>query len=665
MTILPQDLANDWELEDDWDLQDEQLELDILAELSELPKDTCSNGDSPLEAIISRCGLDFQVTQESRYTDGAWNFGYSKSGKLKVCYFKSLTPGFTSLHKAMTFYYTAPSAVFPSIRKNSTTYKRHFSFTYIDEYVFTANHLRATPEHIALIDRTLLERALASARDSGTPSHYPSLYHSLCDWLALSNQNYLPEELRLTVTLGDIASKERSREISNIWLGSLQPWVAYSEKDLESLCNYAFYWLEKVSPEMLKIRDSIKELYPNDIRKKITTKELLPDLEQKFLVEIDDQVVMSLQHSKSGYTYTYSWLSKYAEILDNIRCALYIVIALVTGGRASELCGLKASDIIKRADGDYDIRMTVYKTSGDKLQGTLVILPFPRFAAESVLIYHELRQVVKFKKNIYLFQSNQAKKVSSRPNTSYIDVILKYLYQETGVLRLHNHRFRKTIAEMIIKHDERDVDLIRMLFDHKSYEMTLKYIARNPLMVHAVALSLETSYTKDLREIIDGIQTGEFSGEAAAEIKTIVDQNPSSFSGKRLKVTLIQYVSNLLERGESIYLSRTALGTFCLSTKTIVADNLPPCIQDLPGFNNYRPYPTRCHYECKQAIVLSNARQSLEDNIAFFRRILDYRSDSIHPAQVLRILKTIRTCEEHLKRLNQGVSSSLIKSISV
>src|SRR5690606_14888800 len=120
------------------------------------------------------------------------------------------------------------------------------------------------------------------------------------------------------------------------------------------------------------------------------------------------------------------------------------------------------------------------------------------------------------------------------------------LRNAVDVERIHCHRFRKTIAEILINRDERNIDIIRALFGHKSYAMTLQYISRNPLMVRTVALAIEKNYTREFHEIVAGIRYGAYSGDAATRIYDQISKRPDEFSGKQLKVSLMSYISHLL-----------------------------------------------------------------------------------------------------------------------
>nr|WP_274603705.1 tyrosine-type recombinase/integrase [Pseudomonas lutea] len=355
----------------------------------------------------------------------------------------------------------------------------------------------------------------------------------------------------------------------------------------------------------------------------------------------------------------YIWKADWAQALDHVRNAVFIMIALITGARASELAPLSISDITNdRADGsgEYWIRIVRWKTAGDpNYNGELEHLPLPRFIAESVIAYDKLRNIGRKTHRHWLFQSNKVGSATELKAVTpgILESVLRQLREFLPIERIHTHRFRKTIAEILITQDERNIDLIRALFGHKTFQMTLKYIARNPSMVRCVALSLEQSYTHELQEIIQAIRMGAYSGLAASRIYEQITAKPKDFQGKKIQISLLEYVTNLLIGGHPLFIKRTAVGTYCVTAEHFKQDNLPPCIQGRDfGGELPHPDPTNCHYDCRKIVVLEKAKTALEENVKFFQRILNNPKATLPAATCHEIRAKIESYQYHLANLS-------------
>ena len=228
---------------------------------------------------------------------------------------------------------------------------------------------------------------------------------------------------------------------------------------------------------------------------------------------------------------------------------------------------------------------------------------------------------------------------------------------EVNILHFMIHRFRKTIAEILIHRSERNIDVIRMLFGHKSYKMTLRYIARNPYLVESVVECLEKHYAADFSDIVSAVASGRYSGAPAERIAKVIALRPESFKGKLLPKSVTSYVSYLLESGTPILIQRTNLDTYCLSCEEYTLGNLPPCLSNrkvLPEV--IAPDHNNCQLDCKNVVVTERSRKAMEGNIAFFQSLL--RSNEIRSSAVLQIQKKISISEKHLNTL--GLDKNLI-----
>ncbi|WP_164446316.1 site-specific integrase, partial [Pseudomonas viridiflava] len=103
----------------------------------------------------------------------------------------------------------------------------------------------------------------------------------------------------------------------------------------------------------------------------------------------------------------YSWIQQYGLALDQARNAVFILLALTTGARRSELSALKFSDLIQAANGEYWLRILRTKTSANPTIGDEDQLPIPRFVGDAIRQLETLREIGPFKKGGWIFQSNE------------------------------------------------------------------------------------------------------------------------------------------------------------------------------------------------------------------------------------------------------------------
>lgn len=481
------------------------------------------------------------------------------------------------------------------------------------------------------------------------------------------NSPLLPRDLALLrIIFEDEENKvdkiARHKDVVNHFKGTMQTWVPFSESDLEQLVNYALFWTEVAMPRLLVAKDYIKT-NGLDSKPKARVYREEPDieLEAALSLEIDGEEILSFSRTKRnlGYTptkqYIYTWVDTYARTLDKIRNAIFVLVALITGMRARELSGLTLDDVYADEHGEYWINITRFKTTPDpNYHGETEAFPLPMFVGKKVLEFISLKEVQGFKKQGFLFQSNKSRRVVKKATYALLKLITAELRQATKVDRIHPHRFRKTIAEILINRDERNIDIIRLLFGHHSYEMSLRYIARNPYLVRSVAQAIEQNFTEEFHEIVTAIRDGSYSGEAAERIAQQMNNRPDDFSGKQLKLTIFRYISHLLMAGEPIFIHRTALGTYCVSSEEYSVYNLPPCLAGrILLVDHPLPDPSNCQIECRHAIVLEPARQAIKDNITFYLALLDNVKGKLGKEAERVIRNKVTVSEIHLANLDR------------
>lgn len=165
-------------------------------------------------------------------------------------------------------------------------------------------------------------------------------------------------------------------------------------------------------------------------------------------------------------------------------------------------------------------------------------------------------------------------------------------------------------------------------------------------------MTIEHSFTEELKEIIAAIREGSYSGQTAIRISEQMAAKPDDFEGRRIPLSVFDYVSNLLAGGKPLFIKRTAVGTYCVTAEQFRQDNLPPCIKGRDfGDAIPKPDPSNCHYECRKIVVVGKARTALTDNIKFYQRILDNDAVTLPDRTRNEIIRKIKSYRFHLDNL--------------
>ncbi|MCR3831203.1 MULTISPECIES: tyrosine-type recombinase/integrase [Pseudomonas putida group] len=650
------------ELEQDSLADEIEAELDdsrgeLEEEFNEAFGDTYHTPALSLRSRLAAGGGDFAMVEGNTYLSHVWTFPRT-AGSANNVHFNSASEEFNTLKRALIFYSVKDYCPTGRIRSYSTAKLAGFEHRKLEQYIFLDNHLTASPQDIKLISMPLIQTILEKARNDPARSMFIKICKMLRHWILLSDNKLIPEELCLEVTISEFYTPELRQEImGRMFSGSLSSWIPYSEEDLEILTEYSLFWIESAGPKLAKLRNGLIESgYSERADGIINSFKRLPEFEALTDIEINGTLVMKTHVRKykkdEKPAFGYSWIKQYSLALDHIRNAVFVLVALITGARRSELATLKFSDLTQAANGEYWLRILRTKTSDNPTIGDEDHLPIPQFVGDAIRQLETLRDVGPFKKGGWIFQSNAPHNSIKRATPEIIIPIIAALRKALPIDRLHCHRFRKTIAEILINRDERNIDIIRALFGHRSYSMTLQYISRNPLMVRTVALAIEQNYTRSFHEIVAGIKYGGHSGEAAKRIRAQMEERPEAFTGKQLKVSLMSYISHLLASGEKIFVRRTAVGTFCLSGESYSSENVPPCLVGRPVANdNYMPDASNCQPDCKKVVVIESAKQALIDNITFYSTLLDASRGKLSPVAERELNRRIAATRMHLNNI--------------
>ncbi len=597
---------------------------------------------------------NFPVSPCSSYSSPVWRQPSSGRG----IHFRSETPGGNELKRALIYHMLPAFTPYARIKSFLTPIQRASSFRLIEMYLLTPNRLTAIPEHLAMVTVKMVNRALDDAKASKMPSHYLDLFIMLRNWTALSIQKLLPLELCLHASVQNVDTRERSRDVMDFFTGSIQSWIPFSESELEKLVNHSLFWVQRAMPRLLEAKRFLVDSGITEFKKGVVRRaKRQTDIEEALTIQIDGVQVLAVNRKDGTHqgrpVFTYRWVAEFAQTIDEVCRAVFVFVALVTGMRNRELGVLSFDDIIEDEGGDFWIDITRFKTSNDpNYYGETERLPLPGFVGEMLADFRELRSLWTFYKNGLVFQHAFATISVEEGNAVQVGMIASALEGPCGIDRIHPHRFRKTIAEILINRSERNIDLIRMLFGHHSYKMTLQYISRNPYMVKAVAQALEESYSKEFHEIVTAVRDGASSGQPADRLATQISKRPEEFKGKRLKTSILVYIAHLLSSGTPLFVGRTAVGTYCVTGSELDRRSPPPCLQGqtLPEGRIY-PNPSNCQIECRNAVVVAKAEKSLRENVRFYESLLASGGEGLPPKTYRKIAARIEAHKVHLENL--------------
>jgi integrase len=651
--------------EDELDVVEEELGLELRSSDSVL-KGTRS---VLLAKLAARPTGAFHVSDDSLYSDATW-----KLTEDNVVKFDSQIIGVNNLKRSIMFHLLPEFNPWGRSRSHNTTHVAGYAFGLLEKYIFSSNKLNATAAQIAAIDATTLNEALDKAKESGFLTTYKHVYFFVNLWLQLSAQKLIPQSLRLNIAANRVITKERAGDILEHYRRTVGTYKPLSEHELMKLIDYALFWTEKALPALLKVRDIliVQKVNVSD-RIKTVQASRAAFFEENLTVIIDDVEVMKpnvnfrelepTPRFNFSTFWTISWIRPYAKALDSVRNAIFVWIALITGARKRELGILTDEDILfDEASGEYSVRVTRFKTTNDpNFAGKQDVLPLPTFLGEIVRDYISARDIRSFAKVRTLFGSHNhsqlGKSKSSHNAYLTLEAIIQQLQDALGLKGVHCHRFRKTIAEILINRDERNIDIIRLLFGHTSYSMSLRYIARNPYIVRSVVRAIEKSFTDDFAEIVSGLSSGVYAGARADELAGRLASRETLFAGKVIRAEIHDYVSHLVRSGEPIYIHRTSLGagTYCLTTDNYPGGPKPPCIASYSLAGGSLPNPRNCHVECGNLILLDSAKTALHQNITFYSKLV--ASGTLKERTLAAITKKLLISERRLNELEARSAS--------
>ena len=595
---------------------------------------------------------DLEVAPGVYFNEHTWKIRVSDSehksfyfSRILDCYDARITdyPDLLLFAKILTFY-MFPESPLHEIRSWNST-ERYFEVvsSLIGEFFY--KKFFVTKELISNVDPIQLEEFLnIVARSADHSAKFLRLSigvtRVLKIWGLASDVDAMPDWARANFSLSQVVSKEFEKKQKEINDGKNEAgWMPLNPHQIKTSYDAAYEYIYRFSRAIIDVGYLVKtrpttgsegnRLGP--VRKDGRTKYLFKKLEKfeipKFtgtnntIFELPTitRKVKSLGY-KSGYQ-DRTWIeiaSVRPQVVELKRACIFI-IGLLTGLRRKEIANLKVNALFVRDATDY-LKITRFKTASDPKKGTDDTIPVPKIVADAVRVLEELFELQRSQLNTdYLLVTDIVTgKGFKKVKESTIGKDVKAFITESSGDPGHTHQLRKTIAWLLISKSEENVDLIRQLFGHKSYGMTLQYIMRNELLSGSVIELLEENYTEDLQDVLTKISSGEAVGELA---KAVNQRSVHYYPGQILASEVESFVHSALESGVPLFISKVPIGGFCVSASDL-SKKRPPCIADT---DDEKPNPEFCDYiNCPHVLHTTESMENVRQQITFYERKLKH-----------------------------------------
>lgn len=650
------------------ELDDEYLEQE-LAEISKEEIDELLDekfASAILSLSIKNLSVEdtnnIKVTEKSLFKDNTWILPTAFDKKATINFEYKINGDEITSTYADLVRFTKSLSMFAMPNHNdkitSTRTACHI-FSYIKmivRYVFDDNHLLNPTNDLPTITLRQMHEALDRSRDSGILGHYVCLVYGIRHWFKTSAADVIPEQYHFPFAESEIFTDERNKDFikEQLKMGTFLP---YNEDEIEDICDTAYTWIDERSEDLIMLLNHTNN--QENIQSRIS-----PEGRKVTRVNITKSSNVGAEIASHNYAVDKEtnkpWFTpnftddKYVLAMSEINKARKLLVAscisiilLLTGMRIKELQQLKVGCCKETEKDLFVLYYKTFKTAHDAETGEDTNFPVPKilYKAINILtsIYKDRRE--KLNSDYLIVPENKGNNKYAYASTGSLRRILRCINEDISV---RPHRFRKTIAWLLISRSEKNIDIIRQLFGHHSYKMTLKYILRNYELVEEVVNQLRVHYAEEFYELTTDIISGHYSGPAAERIAESINSQPEQFSAQMLRTTLNEYVTALLESGEPIFIHRVPVGSWCLSVP-VIGGKATPCTAELDAGNRVSPDATLCKYEdCDKFAGTPAAIDGIIRNVKFYESVLSKKG----------ISEKIRKKYEHkIKRNNQHLKA--------
>lgn len=629
---------------------------------------------------------DLEVLPGVSFSDNVWridvghaehftfNFNsFFDANSLRACDY----PDLILFIKILT-YYSFPESPTSDCRSWRTAESRHRVICRFSKEFLLKNNF-VTKETIRLIDpiqlRQFLNRSAQlwerSAKHESIIAYVPNV---LSHWIFITELGSMPEWCRANFVLSEVVSRDVETARRKLW--ELQEsgergWRPLSAHQIKTTYDAAHDYVYGFSDAICEVSRLVitrprfssgnsKKTNFMPVRKDGKTKDLFEKLvayKAPFWPGTQNRIFEFIPKTKrvKSLGYTSGYQDRTTIDIDtvrpeviNLKRACIFVIGLLTGMRRSEIAHLKCGALSVRDGADY-LTITRFKTSTDPKTGYEDTIPVPPIVVKAVRVLEELfdYQRKEIGTDFLLLSDILTKKKLEKIKISTIGKDVHAFILEMSGETGHTHQLRKTIAWLLISKGEENLDLIRQLFGHRSYGMTLRYVMRNELLSGSVIELLEENYTEELQEALTKIANGEAMGELADALRK---RSTQLYPGQIQVSEIEAFVHANLEAGVPLFISRIPIGGFCINQSDL-SEKKPPCIAHT---DDDKPDPEFCDYiHCPHVLHTDESCANVERQVAYYELKRSYlpedgndRVDQYYEAKI----EENRALLERLKR---------------
>ncbi|ABG40540.1 phage integrase [Paraglaciecola sp. T6c] len=628
---------------------------------------------------------NFLVVDGVMFNDLKWHIQWAQSEhllldfgrvKLESC---SLTDH-SELYRfaKMITYYCCPKKVNLNISSWNTTHSRFLSIiNFIQDFIWPNQLLSAKmlssvtekqlKDHLNIIMQRL------ELGVSGSTQRYRFFVNALQDWSDFTRRKLLPKEYGLDVNIDNILTKDIRSKCNSLIENQSDTWQPLAPEVIELIykdgCRYLYDFADTIieCQELIRNRPLVgtaNRKYRGQIRSDGKSKELFKTLRDMKVPMLDTETKLfnftpETKKVKSG-GYICGWqlrttinISEVRPEVINLKRACIVLIALFTGMRRREIAELKSTPAFKK-NGDWYLAITRFKTSDDASgAGEPDEIPVPQIVCDAVNVLIRL-----FKANRQQMTSDYLLVADILTHKQYEKIkiqtvskdIRKYISDVTGTDG-HSHQLRKTLAWLLISRSEHNIELIRQLFGHKSFGMTLRYILRNELLVGSVMELIEHNYTEDLNDAFQSISDGKAAGNLFSQIKQRMEEQ--NYRGQVLAVDVESFIHEAIQAGVPMFISRLPIGAFCI--KAGESEVVPPCMKRSDA---KLPQIEFCDYKkCSHVLHNDESMANINSQISYYEQKQKYLPVDADKRVVSYYKNQVIEHQQLLDRLGKSLSN--------
>ncbi len=603
---------------------------------------------------------DFELTAGIWFSENTWKIQYRQSEHITINFDYELGehghkltdyPDLLFFHKALTYYAMPKLVKMTTTSFNSTVAMsgniKKTILCFFHEQQFVNKTLIGSLIPSQFLD--FIDDSITLTKTLGDKADLNRLYSTLRfirHWHEISSKMLLPKWCSLKYNLEEICPQKQVNVIYGLMEDQKSTWQPLEPNVIKDCYDEAKKYLNDYSDSIIKAHNLIRNRPTNgingkeklaSIRKDGKTKHLFSELKkfniptidtsgtQLFELPIITKKVKSLGY-KSGYQdRTWIIIEKIRPHVINLKRACIYVLGLFTGMRRREIAELRAKKAYIK-NGKYYLDILRFKTSDEPNElGKPDSIPVTPLVVKAVDVLFDL-----FKYNRSALESDFllvtdiiTKKNFEKIKVQTVSKDIRAFVSDFGGTTAHAHQLRKTIAWLLISRSEENVELIRQLFGHKSYKMTVQYILRNELMVDSIIELIEHNYTEDLHEALIEMTEGKTAGSLSNSIKK---RNKSkNFKGQILVTDIETFIHEAIQAGMNIFVSRIPIGGFCISMDDYTKKR-PPCMQR-SGADS--PQPQFCDYKsCPYVLHNETSIKNIKKQVSYYQSKLTYLDEA-------------------------------------